>query len=42
LPDSDIGYDRLVFPRNPAIPADPVRPESFAQIPEEQNFDHAG
>jgi hypothetical protein len=33
LPDSDIGYDGLVFPHNPTIPADPVRPESFEQIP---------
>jgi len=33
LPDSHIGYDGLVFPANPAIPADPVSEESFAQIP---------
>lgn len=33
LPDSGIGYDGLVFPSNPSIPADPVRAESFAQIP---------
>ena len=33
LPDSGIGYDGLVFPSNPAIPANPVRAESFAQIP---------
>jgi len=32
LPDSGIGYDHLVFPHNPAIPAAPVRAESFAQI----------
>ena len=33
LPDSGIGYDGLVFPANPSIPAAPVRAESFAQIP---------
>ncbi len=33
LPDSGIGYDGLVFPINPSIPSDPVRAESFAQIP---------
>jgi hypothetical protein len=33
LPDSGIGYDGLIFPANPSIPADPVRAESFAQIP---------
>ena len=33
LPDSGIGYDGLVFPANPSIPADPVSKESFAQIP---------
>jgi len=33
LPDSNIGYDGLVFPHNPAIPAAPVRVESFEQIP---------
>jgi hypothetical protein len=33
LPDSDISYDRLVFPHNPAIPASPVKAESFTQIP---------
>lgn len=33
LPDSGIGYDQLVFPHNPAIPAAPVKAESFAQIP---------
>lgn len=33
LPNADIGYDQLVFPHNPAIPADLVRPESFDQIP---------
>ncbi len=33
LPDSTIGYDRLVFPHNPAIPPTPVHAESFAQIP---------
>ena len=33
LPDSDIGYDGLVFPANPSIPTDPVSEESFAQIP---------
>jgi hypothetical protein len=33
LPDSGIGYDGLVFPANPSIPADPVSEESFAQIP---------
>jgi predicted phosphodiesterase len=32
LPDRDIGYDGLVFPANPAIPNDRVRPEAFAQI----------
>ena len=33
LPDSGIGYDRLVFPHNPAIPAALVKAESFTQIP---------
>lgn len=33
LPDSGIGYDGLVFPANPSIPADPVSEESFSQIP---------
>ena len=33
LPNGGIGYDELVFPTNPAIPADPVSEESFAQIP---------
>lgn len=33
LPDSGIGYDGLVFPSNPRIPAVPVTEKSFAQIP---------
>lgn len=33
LPDSGIGYDGLVFPSNLSIPSDPVRAESFDQIP---------
>lgn len=33
LPSSDINYDQLVFPANPAIPSLPVKEESFAQIP---------
>jgi hypothetical protein len=33
LPDRNIGYDRLVFPPNPDIPAQPVQAESFDQIP---------
>jgi hypothetical protein len=33
LPDAEIGYDRLVFPHNPDIPAVPVKAESFEQIP---------
>jgi hypothetical protein len=33
LPESGIGYDSLVFPANPAIPADRVSDVSFTQIP---------
>lgn len=33
LPNGGIGYDGLVFPANPAIPAERVSEESFSKIP---------